>query len=57
MREAGYILSDIGAGWSDAINKMISADTRKEDIIKWSVEVARYRDIYNELLKLGGANL
>lgn len=57
MREAGYILSDIGAGWSDAINKMISADTRKEDIIKWSVEVARYRDIYNELLELGGANL
>lgn len=46
VREAGYILSDIGAGWSDAINKMISADTRKEDIIKWSVEVARYRDIY-----------
>ncbi len=57
VRDAGNTLSSIGTGWSNAINKMISADTRKEDIIKWSVEAAKYRDMYAELLELGGAEL
>lgn len=57
VRDAGNTLSSIGTGWSNAINKMISADARKEDIIKWSVEAAKYRDMYAELLELGGAKL
>lgn len=57
LRGAGNLLSSIGAGWSNAINKMISTDTRKEDIIKWSVEAARYRDMYAKLLELGGVEL